>query len=87
MQILLTEDEYAGLVPKAEIEQANVAISIMRDVIVGETCIHAPPSKKQRFNYCCECPLSDIRRGSQLVESIPREVSKLMCSRPREYAQ
>lgn len=85
MQYILTQSEMDGLVSSSKLDLAKQAIVAMREMIVGDKCIH----KQHTYPYCDRCPLSDLgsfRMGVEPPKPI-RTISKAMCDLHRRYGK
>lgn len=76
---LLTQAEYDAMGKPAE-----QAIEYLRNLVVGDNCIHKHPRYQSGFTYCCQCPLSDLGEGKNKPS---HALSKLLCNFPREYSK
>ena len=99
MQYLLTQKEMDNLKSgkSDKISERNIALNICVEMILALTHIECNKS------YCNICPLSDqfdrSYIGKEFFESlkplekfldlgvIPRDLSKLICSKPRKYGK
>ncbi len=64
MQYILSEDEYAALVPLAKYQAQAAALVAAREVIVelnGGKCVHAAKDSGKRLAYCDRCPIIELR--------------------------
>ena len=85
MQRLLTEEEYAQLVPLVDLEKQKSATEATLDLLIGDKCV-AKRKNPNRWSSCGGCPVSHV--GGQPGEDRPsRELSRAMCPRTRHYSK
>lgn len=64
MQFILTEEEYAAMIPIQEAESMHHAIFLMRKEILDSNnfvCVHDRPLG-QLMVYCDDCPVYKVRK-------------------------
>lgn len=85
MQYILTEEEINNLVPMSRLAASREAIKAMREMIVGDRCIHSRAGQLGQFIYCEQCPLDDM--NDDLPNPPTAAISAEMCDLHREYSQ
>jgi hypothetical protein len=81
MQYILTAEEHLALVDRAQLNMAIDAIAAMRRMVVPEgQCIHDAKGP----SHCDFCLLSPYNRRP---DAPTYEMSRLMCTKQRDYSK
>jgi hypothetical protein len=75
MQYILTQEEYAALVPKKEKMRGFAARDAVVNALIGDRCIYSRREPGDR--YCDDCPLAHIKGRHEVGP----------CGRPRKFSK
>lgn len=82
MQYILTQEEMDNLVPKKQVEDRDKALSMLRDMVLKGVSVKCWRDEPHHYGYCDKCPLAPLYNPASL-----REVTMLLCDRPKEYSK
>jgi len=80
MQYILSQSEFDALTPVKGVQERNKALEIACKIILS---VSAYPCGE---TYCDDCPISPIRKQKE-KEGLTHDVSKLLCTKNRNYSK